>query len=184
MTTDWDNLQDIERRVHQSLQDAGQLIPLTVEGVEKTEAQFDETEIVLPPPLCNPAKLLAQIKGSDQSADSSAHVFGRLISLLRKQNGYSVSQLAEKARIDEQELIRIEAGLERQPKPRTVAQLATVFGVRPKSLARVANLTRQVDDEIAEGAVRFAACAKDMDKLTREEIRALKQFIKLLNSKQ
>jgi hypothetical protein len=33
-----------------------------------------------------------------------------------------------------------------------------------------------------EGAVRFAACSKSMDKLTDEERQALNDFVKLLNS--
>ena len=184
MATDWNNLQDTERRLHQSLRDAGRLIPLTVEDVEKVEAQFDEASVVFPPQLSNPCELLTRITSSAKqtSNNQKPYVFGRLIQLLRKEKGLSISELAEKARVDEQELRRIEAETECEPKPRTVAQLAEVFCVVPKSLARVANLTRQVDEQITEGAVRFAACAKDVDKLTREESRALKDFVRLLNS--
>ena len=186
MNAEWNNLQETERRLHQSLQDAGRLIPFTIEGVEQMESQLNEAELDLPPGLRNPSDLLTTIKASQNETNSNRKpfVFGRLICLLRKEKGYSVSDLAEKARVDEQELRLIEAEMEWQPKPRTVAQLAGVFGVRPKSFARVANLTRQVDEEIAEGAVRFAACAKDMDMLTPEQSRALKEFVRLLNSMQ
>jgi transcriptional regulator with XRE-family HTH domain len=184
MAADWNNLQDTERKMYQSLRDAGRLIPLSPEDVERSEAQFHEASIVLSPQLADPCEVLARIRSHERqhSTGNKPQVFGRLIQMLRKDKGLSVSELASKARIDEQELLRIEAEIDHEPKPRTVSQLAEIFGVVPKSLARVANLTRHVDEQIVEGVVKFAACAKDIEKLSQEEKRALRDFVKLLNS--
>ena len=84
--------------------------------------------------------------------------------------------------VDAHELCQIEVDSAYEPKPRTVTQLATAFGLAPRSFARLANLTSKGNDQIVEGAVRFAACSKSMEELTDEQRQALKEFVKLLNS--
>ena len=184
MSANRNNLQDVERRLHESLHSEGRLIPTTIEDVELAESFFDESTIELPASLSNPCDILSRIKSEhlNRPVTASPPVFGRLIALLRKEKGLTIADLAQRARVDEQELRRIEAEIETEPKPRTVTQLAEVFGVLPKSLARVANLTRSVDDQLVEGAVTFAACSEHMDKLSKEQKRALHKFVRLLNS--
>lgn len=183
MTTNWSNLESVERKLYESLQASGELIPMTIEAVEEAEALFDEETVVLPISLRNPCDILRKAKLSvKKPSNDEPQVFGRLVTLLRKEMGLSVAALAERANVDEQELRRIEAEIDPEPKPRTVTQLAHVFRVLPKSLATVAHLTRQSDELIVEGAVKFAACSQNMDRLSKEELRALKEFVRLLNS--
>jgi len=173
-----------EREIHQAVLNAGGIIPHTVEQVKVAESMIDDSE-ALPASLCDPQAVLKRIqsKQSDVAEKSETpHVFGALIAMLRNKRGFSLDVLAEKARVDREELEQIETNFEYEPKPRTVHQLAEVFGIAARPLVRVASLTRRSDDRIAEGAVRFAACAKNMDKLTREQKKELKRFIKLLNS--
>ncbi|REJ88255.1 MAG: XRE family transcriptional regulator [Planctomycetota bacterium] len=178
------NWEHMERRLYASLRDAGAIIPQTAEEVAQAEARVAASPIELPERLRDSrqafARMQARIVGTD--ASSTPHVFGKLIAMLRIQRRLSVEALAAKAQVELQEIAHIEAEPDYEPKPRTVKQLADVFGVAPSAMARVANLTRQTDERIVEEAVRFAACAKDMDKLTREQWRVLKEFVSLLNS--
>src|SRR3990172_2530783 len=50
--------------------------------------------------------------------------FSSLVQLLRRAEGLSIEQLAERARVDAGELVSIESDVRHQPRPRTVHQLA------------------------------------------------------------
>ena len=184
MTNKETNREDIERLLYESLRDEGGLIPQSVEEVKRAEARFAASAVELPEKLRDSRQALARLQAAEAAATESAApcVFGQFIAMLRVKKGWSVERLAAKAKIDEEEISQIEADTGYEPKPRTVTQLADVFGILPKSLARLASLTRKTDERIVEGAVRFAACGKDMHKLTSEQRRAINQFVALLNS--
>ncbi len=67
-----------------------------------------------------------------------------------------------------------------RPRPRVVHQLATVFGVPERSLMKLSGATITKDHDFEEEAMRFAAKSDDMSKLSREEQRALNDYVKYL----
>ncbi|NQT37796.1 MAG: helix-turn-helix transcriptional regulator [Planctomycetes bacterium] len=178
------NREDIERQLYECLRDEGGIIPQSVEEVERAEARLAAFAVELPEKLRDSRQALDRLQAAEMGATESAapRVFGQFTAMLRVKKGWSVESLAAKAKVDEEEIRNIEADLGYEPKPRTVKQLADVFGIVPKSLACLAGLTRKTDERIVEGAVMFAACGKDMHALTREQRRAIKQFVALLNS--
>jgi transcriptional regulator with XRE-family HTH domain len=179
-----EKLQTVEGRLFQSLSDMGGIIPQTVEQVECAENHPDILASELPERLRDAQQVFNRIAMCPLRPEHTElpHVFGQFVSMLRKKNGFSVESLAAKAKVDAEEICRIEVDSTYEPKPRTVSQLANAFGLTPKSLARLANLTFTRDNRIVEGAVRFAACSKNMDSLTKEQLQALKDFVKFLNS--
>ena len=184
MNTSEHDRRQLERTLFEALREAGGVIPHTVEDVKLAEVRLRYSSTELPERLRDPRAVLDQIL-SKKKAEADAvtpdvpHVFGRLVQMLREQKRLSVEALAEKARVDREELEKIEADANYEAKPRTVRQLADVFRIAPKSLILVANLTRQTDERVTDGAVRFAACSKAQ---TREQRKAVKQFVRLLNS--
>jgi len=177
------NGQNIERRLYEAYRRAGGLLPTTVEEVaaERREQEGQDVAPSLPVHLRDPRAVLARIK--EEGEQGVPHVFGRLILMMRVKNRLTISELAEKVGIEEEEVEKIENDQEFEPKPRTVSSLAKAFGVVPKNLARVANLTRRSDDRIFNGVVQFAAYSnQQMDKLTREQKKALQEFVQLLST--
>ena len=110
--------------------------------------------------------------------------FGRFVELMRRNLGFSVEQLAQKADIDAGELVTIETDFRYVPEPMTVFNLAKIFSLPEKSLMQLAGLTFPKDRRFVQAAVRFAANSESIAKLTAEEQEALESFVAVLNSRE
>jgi ribosome-binding protein aMBF1 (putative translation factor) len=121
---------------------------------------------------------------ADDSADSDIgdlhEGLSALLQLLRRRHSLSHEQLAHEARIEADEIRRIETEVQYTPKPRTIYQLEQFFKLPKRSLAKLAGLTRQRSAELKDEALQFAASSKAMHKLTRAEERILNAFVKFL----
>jgi len=117
-------------------------------------------------------------------AEENRIAFGRFINLMRRQEGYSIEALADKAEVDARELLVIEDDVHYVPGPRTVFKLAQMFGVSQPRLMQLAGLTAANDAGLREEAVRFAARSEAIHKLTREESAALAAFVAVLSKRE
>lgn len=106
--------------------------------------------------------------------------FSKLISLRRRELRLSLVQLAEKAKIDLDELVEIESGQSVVPEPRTVCQLAHFFRLPEEKLMTLAGLISARDEKVEKAAVRFAAQSESLEKLSPAERGALEEFVKFL----
>lgn len=106
--------------------------------------------------------------------------FGVLIRQLRRQHQWTIEELAAKARVDAEELRQIERDPHFRPRPRVVHQLSSVFKVPERPLMKLSGATITHDQDFQEEAMRFAAKSDDMSKLSRDEQRALKDYVKYL----
>lgn len=106
--------------------------------------------------------------------------FGVLVRQLRRRQQWTIDQLAQKARVDPNELRLIERDPQYRPRPRVVHQLAAVFKMPERSLMKLSGATVTRDQEFEEEALRFAAKSDDLSKLTRDEQRALNEYVKYL----
>lgn len=113
--------------------------------------------------------------------EESHIAFGRLVRLMRRDNGFSIEKLAEDANIDIEELIDIEEDTHYRPDVRTVCQLANVFGLPRTNLLKIAGLVEAQNDALHEEAVRFAARSEPVAELTSQEKAALKAFVAILS---
>jgi|SRR6266568_6285580 len=106
--------------------------------------------------------------------------FSTLISYRRRALRLTMEDLAEKARIELDELLRIEEDANYIPEPRTVHQLANHLKLPiPQLLVLSGNVT-SANAELTEAAVRFAARSRAVEKLNREQSDALNEFVKVL----
>lgn len=115
--------------------------------------------------------------------ESSRLAFGRLINLWRRKKGLRMDELADKAKIDLVELIEIEKNLDFIPEPRTVFRLAQVLELSNERLLQLSGNAVVRDQSLGQEAVRFAAYSESVEKLSKNEQRALEKFVKFLASR-
>jgi transcriptional regulator with XRE-family HTH domain len=118
---------------------------------------------------------------STAKLEESHVAFGRLVRLMRRDNGFSIEKLAGDANIDIEELIDIEEDAHYRPDVRTVYQLANVFGLPRTNLLKIAGLVEAQNDALHVEAVRFAARSEPVAELTSEEKAALEAFVAILS---
>ncbi len=105
-----------------------------------------------------------------------------LLQLLRRREGLSQEALANKARVEIEEIRLIESDQSYMPNPRTIYQLEQMFGLPPRTLLKLSGMTASRSGEFAEQVMRFAANAKMMNSLTKAEKKILNEFMKFLIS--
>lgn len=119
---------------------------------------------------------------SSPSDDESLHKgLGALVLMLRRRDALTQEQLAERARVDLEDIQRIESDPTFAPGPRTLFQLEQFFKLRERSLAVLSGAIRARSDEtLRDEVVKFAAHCPAVAKLTREEKKLLNNFVKFL----
>ncbi len=106
--------------------------------------------------------------------------FGTLISFRRRALKISLESLAEKARIELEELLRIDKDLDYRPEPRTVCQLAEVLRLPIPQLLILSGNAVAKDERLNKAAMKFAARSRAVEKLNRDQAEALDEFVKVL----
>lgn len=159
------------------------------------EATEDELDEALQREGADPRELISQAdraieaafaKGrggsiQEQRETSSLHKgLSTLLQLLRRERGLSDLELAGKARIDVEELRRIEFDINYTPNPRTVFQLEEYFGLPERTLVILSGAVSVQSPEFEDEVLRFAAHSKDIGKLNRQEKKLLNQFVRFL----
>lgn len=160
---------------------------LTKEWLRQRAALDDGADISAG--MLNVNRLPASRSSNVASMQASAEVespnpaFGRLINLWRRKKGLRIDVLAEKARIDIAELIEIERNLNYVPEPRTVYQLAKTLDLPSERMLELSGNLIVRDSSLGQEAVRFAARSEAVEKLSKDEQRALEEFVKFLSEK-
>lgn len=91
-----------------------------------------------------------------------------------------MEKLAELANVDLCEVLNIEEAPEYKAEPRTVCQLAHVLQLPEDRVLELSGNTVARDEQLREDAVRFAASAQSLEKLSAVEKQALEHFVKRL----
>lgn len=125
---------------------------------------------------------LARVAGEAESSQTGDlhQALSALLQLLRRRDNLSYEELAQRARIDANEIQCIETDPTYTARPRTIYQLEHYFHLPKRSLAKLAGMTRNPSSGFREEVMRFAASSKAMHKLTRDEARILNSFVKFL----
>ena len=88
-----------------------------------------------------------------------------------------VRELAEKAKLDVQEILEIEQDPRCEPEPDAVYKLASVFKLPAKPLLELAGLVEARTPRLREEAVRFAARSESVAALNEHEREAFEAFV-------
>jgi len=118
---------------------------------------------------------------SSTEADAAQVAFGSFVQLLRRRWNLSIEELAQQADLDLVELVSIEKEPHYRPEPRTVHNLAMLFKLPAKPLLALSGNAVVKNPQFRQEAVRFAARAGSISKLTPEENAALERFVKFLS---
>ena len=119
---------------------------------------------------------------ADDSEDESRNIaFGLFVNLMRRRRGISLERLATEADITIEELYEIENDTHYTPVLRTTYQLANYFEIPRSGFIQIAGLTTRKNAQLSHEAVRFAARAEAIAKLTPEENAALEAFVAILS---
>jgi len=109
-------------------------------------------------------------------------VLSVLVHQLRRRDGLSVTQLAERLRVDADELANVESDPNYVPRPRTMHQLADYMKVSTQAVQSLTAEAIARNNNIAQAALKFAASSKDLSQLSNAERRGLNDFVKFLAS--
>lgn len=122
--------------------------------------------------------------GVVETADPMRMAFGSLVETMRRRQGLTVEKLAERINLDARDVTRIERDAHFRPEPRAVYRLAETFDLPHKALQQLSGNT-VARPGLQEQALRFAArSGESPQKLSREEQRALEEFIAYLEKQQ
>ena len=126
--------------------------------------------------------LPAELNSADKSkVVRLVEAFGVLVRQLRRQKQWSIEELAQRARVDPEELRCIERDPHYRPRPRVVHQLSKVFGMPERALMKLSGATVTHNQNFQEEAMRFAAKSDNMlSKLSRDEQQVLNDYVKYL----
>jgi transcriptional regulator with XRE-family HTH domain len=127
-------------------------------------------------------KLTVVMTAREPEQQEMREAFHRVVQMLRRSRGLTIDQLAEKTKIDREELFALERNPAYRPSPLTLHRLSEFFDVPDRKLAVLAGAIREVPDDLREHAARFAAQSDSFAKLTKEEQRLLDEFVGFLRS--
>lgn len=127
-------------------------------------------------------RLTVVMSAADPSASTVRFVFHLVVQNLRRSRGLSVDELAGRTGVDKDELIALERDPQSRPTPLTLHKLSEFYGVSPRRMAALAGAVREIPEDVRVRATRYAAQSESFAKLTREEKKALDDFMDFLKS--
>jgi transcriptional regulator with XRE-family HTH domain len=108
---------------------------------------------------------------------------GTLVRYLRSREGISIAELAERARVSEEELRLVEHDPHYTARPRLLYQLSTYFNFPLQTFAQMSGATHAVDRVLYNTAVKYAAFSDDVSVLTDETREILDGLVVVLNER-
>jgi transcriptional regulator with XRE-family HTH domain len=121
-----------------------------------------------------------RIKREETDPSTLRHGFSTLLQLLCRRDGIDQQDLARSARVDVDEICRIETDIHHTPSPRTIYQLEKVFNLPSGIFAKLAGIIRFSNEAVEKEVLEFATNAKSIGKLTAEERKLLNSFVQFL----
>jgi transcriptional regulator with XRE-family HTH domain len=110
--------------------------------------------------------------------------FMNLVALMRKKLHLSIEKFAEKADIDIIDALQIEGNPSYSPSIRTVYNISALFKIPNKALMQLSGIAKNRYYDTQYDTLPFAACTSgNTDKLSREELVALEQFVAIIAKK-
>ena len=127
-------------------------------------------------------RLAVVMTAQDPEANSLRYAFQLVLMNLRKGRRLTIGQLADRTKIDRDELLAAERNVGYRPTPLTLHRLSEFYGLPERRLATLAGAFREVPQEVADSALRYAAQSESFARLTNEERKALDQFVQGLRA--
>lgn len=150
-------------------------------GIEP-ERLAEQSRAVARDVLARFAQRREEVTRNDEEVNALHEGLGMLVQLLRRRERLSPHDLAEQARVEADEVRKIESDPSYSPNPRTVYQLEQRFNLPPRTLVKLAGSTTRHSPQFTQEVTRFAANAKAMGSLSKEEQKLVNAFVQFLVS--
>jgi len=156
-------------------------LKITKEWLEKRAAQDDKAEVTAGgTALYELARDANTLRHTPFEQEQLASAFGWLIRSRRLEMRVAIDSLARRARVDVFEIEEIENNVHFVPEPRVVQGLANVLKLPAQKLMQLAGLMSPTNSSFTDDVVLFAARAKRVDELTKEQHDVLRELVKYL----
>ena len=127
-------------------------------------------------------KVTVEMTAKDPDVGTVREAFHLFAQMLRRARGLTVERLAKEVDIDRGELSAMERNPNYRPTPLAIHKLSNFYRVPERRMLVLAGAVKDVPEDVVEQASRFAAQSESFAKLTREEKKALDQFISFLRT--
>ena len=122
------------------------------------------------------------MRPKERNLETVRLAFREVIRGLRKEQGLSLDQLAQKIDSSTEELAELERNSTYRPPPLMLHKLSRFFDIPQRKLALLAGAIKDVPVAFCQQASSFAAKSESFSKLTIEERRILDEFVKFLRT--
>lgn len=129
-----------------------------------------------PAAAADPAPNLARLP------DRAPPVLHVLMLQVRRRDKMSIGQLADRIKVESEELERIEGDPRYVPRPRTLHRIAEYLNVPALAVQSLTADAVVRSEKVAEESLRFAASSDDLSALSRAERQRLNDFVKFLST--
>jgi transcriptional regulator with XRE-family HTH domain len=125
-------------------------------------------------------KMTVVMTAQDPELGEMRHAFRLAVQMLRRAHGLSVDGFAKRADIDRDEIVAMERNSAYRPSPLTLHKLCNFYGIPEERMLVLAGAITEAPEGFSESASRFAAQSESFAKLTKEEQKALDEFLRFL----
>ncbi|MBT9373161.1 helix-turn-helix transcriptional regulator [Rhizobium sp. CSW-27] len=101
---------------------------------------------------------------------------------VRRRDKMSITQLADKIKVESEELQSIESDPRYVPRPRTLHRIAEYLNVPAVAVQSLTADAVVRSEKVAEESLRFAASSDDLSALSKTERQRLNDFVKFLST--
>lgn len=108
------------------------------------------------------------------------YAFRRFVQNARRKEGLSIKQASKKMDVDSSELEQMEHDSSYRPSPLALSKLSEFYGVSHERLAALAGSIKDLPPELRVRASKFAAQSESFAKLSKDEKKALDEFMRFL----
>jgi transcriptional regulator with XRE-family HTH domain len=127
-------------------------------------------------------KLTVVMTAQDPEIGALQYAFHLFVRMLRRARGLTVDDVARGAGLDREEIVAMERNGACRPTPRIVHKLSAFYGIPERKMLALAGAIHDVPIVLREQASRFAAQSESFATLTKEERKAVDEFLKFLRS--
>jgi transcriptional regulator with XRE-family HTH domain len=125
-------------------------------------------------------KLTMVMTAQDPQVAELGYAFVLFVRMLRRRHGLTVDKLAAGSQIDRDEIVAMERNNRYRPTGLTLHRLSQFYDIPQRRLMALAGAVK--NEATTEHASRFAAQSESFVKLTREEKKAVDDFVRFLKT--
>ncbi len=178
-------IHDLRTQAELSQKELAELIGTTQSVISRLEdADYDGHSLTMLTRIATALnqRLMVTMSAADPSSNKVRYAFHLVLWNLRRDKHLTIDELSRHTEVDRDELLALERDPQSRPTPLTLHKLSEFYGISPRRMAALAGAVLEVPEDVRDRATRYAAQSETFAKLTREEKKALDEFMAFLKS--